>query len=92
MRARGALKHALPAAILIAIAAGVVWAFSAPLYREYSREECVEAYAKARTLSEKRRVDAHPYRNERDNRRIRHRCAELRAQGDSVLLMQSQKP
>jgi hypothetical protein len=92
MTGRRALKHALPIAILAAIVAGVVWAFSAPLYRQYSLAECLEAYGEARNMRDTMRVDSHPYRNERDNRRIRHRCAEIRAQGDSVLLMQSLRP
>ena len=89
MRGRRALKLAFPVALLVLIVAAVAWAFSAPLYREYTRAECVEAYGKARSISETRRVDAHPYRNEGDTRRIRHRCAEIRAVGDSVLLQQS---
>jgi len=92
MTGRRALKHALPIAILAAIVAGVAWAFSAPLYRQYSLGECLEAYGKASNMSDTLRVDGHPYRNERDNRRIRHRCGEIRTRSDSVLLMQSRRP
>ena len=89
MTGRDALKHAVPVALLVAIVAAVAWAFSAPLYRQYSLAECLEAYGKARSMSDSIRVDGHPYRNERDNRRIRHRCGETRAASDSVLLKQS---
>ena len=91
MTLRPALKHALPVTLLAAIVAAVALAFSAPLYSEYTRAECVEAYAKARSMNETRRIDAHPYRNEGDKRRIRHRCAEIRAVGDSVLLIQKSR-
>ena len=86
MRGRRALKLVFPITLVVLIVAAVAWAFSAPLYSEYTRAECVEAYAKARSISDTRRVDAHPYRNEGDPRRIRHRCAEIRATSDSVLL------
>lgn len=88
MTGRSALKHALPIAILAAIIGAVAWAFTAPLYSEYTLGECLKAYGEARSISDTQRVDAHPYRNERDNRRIRHRCAETRAVGDSVLVRQ----
>lgn len=86
MRGRRVATLAFPVALLVAIVAAVAWAVSAPLYREYSRAECLEAYGKARNISETRRVDLHPYRNEADPRRIRHRCGEIRTTGDSVLL------
>ena len=89
MTGRRALRYALPVSILAAIVGAVIWAFTAPLYREYTLGECLEAYGKARSMSDTQRVDAHPYRNERDNRRMRHRCAEIRAQSDSVLLRQT---
>ena len=89
MKGRRALKLAFPVALLVVIVAAVAWAFSAPLYRQYSLAECLEAYGKARNMSDSIRVDGHPYRNERDNRRIRHRCGEIRTASDSVLLGQT---
>ena len=76
MTARRALAYAIPIAVIaivgIALARG-------PLYRAYSMEECLKAYQGAETRGDTARIDLHPYRNERDNRRVRHTCGEVRA-------------
>ena len=62
-----------------AIAAVVAWFANGPLYGRYSADECLVAYAEARTKGDTTRVDRHPYHAEHANRG-RHYCGEVRAQ------------
>lgn len=76
MTVRHMLLYALP---LAAIALLVAVMANGPLYRTYSFEECRLAYAGAMSRDDTARVDLHPYRPDRDNRRVKHRCGEIRA-------------
>lgn len=87
---RRLLLYAVPIAAIIAIGALIA---SAPLYRGYSMQQCLDAYADARTSGDTARLDLHPYRHERDNR-TKHRCGEVRAVAatDSLPIISSRAP
>lgn len=76
MTLRRALLYALPLAAVALLVAAMA---NGPLYRAYSFEGCRQAYARALSRDDTARVDLHRYRPERDNRRVRHRCGEIRA-------------
>ena len=90
MTVRRWLQYAVPIVAVVLIGG---WLAGAPLYRAYSFEKCLDAYAEARTIGDTARVDQHPYRNERDNRRVKRRCGEVRATVavDSVPLLPAQR-
>lgn len=90
MQTRRILQYAIPISAFLLLGA---WLASVPLYRAYSLEQCLDAYAEARTRGDSARVDLHPYRHERDNR-SRHRCGEVRAVAttDSVPLLSDRAP
>lgn len=90
MTIRQILQYAVPIAAFIAIAALIA---SAPLYRGYTMQQCLDAYAEARTRGDTARLDLHPYRHERDNR-TKHWCGEVRAVSatDSLPLISGRAP
>lgn len=91
MTLRRVLVYALPVA---AFAMLVLVMAKGPTYRALSSEGCRKAYASALDASDTARVDQHPYRPERDNRRVRHRCKEIRAviATDSVPMIRAESP
>lgn len=90
MPVRRILQYAIPIAAFLLLGA---WLASVPLYRAYTLEQCLDAYAGARTRGDTARVDLRPYRHERDNR-SKHWCGEVRAVSatDSVPLLSDRAP
>lgn len=71
-----AIAYGIPIAIVATIAVAMA---RGPTYRALSFEGCRREYNRALTRADTNRIDRHPYRNERDNRRVRHTCGEIRA-------------
>jgi hypothetical protein len=74
MTVRRALSYALPIAL---IAGTVAVLASGPLYRRWSKEECLAGYAAATNRGDTARVDLHPYELS-PTQRERHHCGEVR--------------
>ena len=91
MAVRRVLSYALPLAAIGILVAAMA---NGPTYRALSFEGCRKAYARALDASDTARVDQHPYRPERDNRRLRHRCKEIRAviATDSIPVIRAEAP
>ena len=63
--------------LIIAVVVLVLRLAAAPLYAVYGTDECLRAYAGAKTLADSARLDLHPYKGERLG--VSHRCGEVRA-------------
>jgi hypothetical protein len=74
------MKRLLPIAIVLLIVAIGVFLANAPLYARLTAEECVAAYAKARTRTDTAHVDGRRLRGDfTGGAAMNHRCGEVRA-------------
>ena len=74
MTLRRALSYALPIAL---IGGTVAVLANGPLYRRYSKDECLAAYAAAKNRGDSSRADLHPLQVS-TTQRERHYCGEVR--------------
>ena len=81
-KAAGIAASVLLVAVLMAVVAKLALA---PLYARYDKDQCLHAYARARTRTETTAVDLHPYRSPLSERNAR--CGEVRGVAiDSLVL------
>ena len=74
MQLRRALHYAIP---IVVLGGTVALLANGPLYRRWSKQECLAAYAGAKTRGDSARVDLHTYRPEPPVPG-RRRCGEVR--------------
>ena len=74
------------ALVVVAIGLAGFKLVTGPLYGSYTAQECLDAYAKAKSMADSGRVDLHPYadfdvvsgRRSRSPRASRERCVVVR--------------